>query len=314
MERSDFMIGLNNDRDEVYDDVNVVYRIYVNQETYNLSDFELKTIIKVDSGIFIEKTIKIPSFSFTDSISIKKLNLKDNNFYRVESTLINKKDNKNDVSSYPFKKIKNKINRSVSYDKYGRMFVNGELFFPLAIVTSYYREPDLNLINQTHINMYSGIITKGVIDKIYSTFQGKVKIICPLNFTSFLNANTIEQKEENYKKNIVEKVNEFKDHPALLAWYVNDEVFSFYHEDLRNITLTVHELDPNHPTASIIMPFGEMSTLLNTTDIAGNDNYPLTGSEIRLITDMNTKACEEPIGKPKLPMIQIVDLNIYYKY
>ena len=26
---------------------------------------------------------------------------------------------------------------------------------------------------------------------------------------------------------------------------------------------------------------------------------------------MNTKACEEPIGKPKLPMIQIVDLTIY---
>ena len=207
IERSDFIIGINNDRDEVYNDVNVVYRIYVSKETYNLSDFELKTRIKDDSGIFTEKTIKIPSFYFTDLKSIKKLNLKDNNFYHVESILRNKKDNKTDISSYPFKKIKNKIKRNVTYDEYGRMFVNGELFFPLGIATSYYRESDLNLINQTHINIYFAIINKGVIDKIYSTFQGKVKIILPLNSTSFFNPNpnTIEQKEENYKKILLKK-------------------------------------------------------------------------------------------------------------
>ena len=61
MERSDFIIGLNNDRDEVYDDVNVVYRIYVNQETYNLSDFELKTIIK-DERHLLKKQLKFLLF------------------------------------------------------------------------------------------------------------------------------------------------------------------------------------------------------------------------------------------------------------
>ena len=285
----------------------------MNQEIYNLSDFELTTRIKDDSGIFAEKTIKIPSFSFTDTISIKKLNLKDNQFYQVESTLINKKDNKTDISFYPFKKIKNKINRNVTYDKYGRLFVNGELFFPLGIVTSYYRESDLYLINQTHINIYYARINKAVIDKIYSTFQGKVKVMFPLNSTSFFNASTIEQREENYKKNIVEKVNEFKDHPALLAWYINDEVFSFNHEYLRNITLTVHELDPNHPTTSLALPLGETSILLNTSDILGVDNYPVKGGKIRDITEMNAKECEEPLGKPNLRWTQIIDLNIYYR-
>ena len=37
IERSSFIIGLNNERDEVYDNVNVVYRIYANKELYNLS-------------------------------------------------------------------------------------------------------------------------------------------------------------------------------------------------------------------------------------------------------------------------------------
>ena len=108
IERTNFIIGINNDRDEVYDNVNIVYRIYGDEETYNINDFELKTIIKDENTLFSKKIVKITSFSFTDSISIKDLNLKDNNFYQVESTLNNKTGNKTYVSSYPFKKIKNK--------------------------------------------------------------------------------------------------------------------------------------------------------------------------------------------------------------
>ena len=57
--------------------------------------------------------------------------------------LNNKKDNIIDISSYPFKKIKNKIKRTVTYDEYGRLFLNGELFFPLAIISYYARDEDL---------------------------------------------------------------------------------------------------------------------------------------------------------------------------
>ena len=105
-------------------------------------------------------------------------------------------------------------------------------------------------------------------------------------------------------------MNELKVHPALFAWYVNDEQFSFYHKDIRNMTLTIHELDPNHPSYSVIMPFGEIPTLLNTTDLFGVDNYPIGGGEIREITDLNGKESEEPLGKPYIPMMQIFDWHI----
>ena len=49
IERSNFIIGINNDRDEVYDYVNIVYRIYENSEIYNFNDFELITRIKDDN-------------------------------------------------------------------------------------------------------------------------------------------------------------------------------------------------------------------------------------------------------------------------
>ena len=123
VKRFNFRIGISNDRDEVYDKVNVIYQIIGG--TYSLSDFELKTRIRDNNKIFSENNIKISSLFFTNSIYIKNLDLKVNNYYQVESTLINKKDNITDVSSYTFKRI-NKIKRKVTYDEYGRIFINNE--------------------------------------------------------------------------------------------------------------------------------------------------------------------------------------------
>ena len=54
------------------------------------------------------KKINASSFFFTDSIEIKNIDLKDNSFYQIESILKNKKDNRTDIYSYTFKKIKKK--------------------------------------------------------------------------------------------------------------------------------------------------------------------------------------------------------------
>ena len=150
--RINFRIAINNDRDEVYDKVNVVYQINGDKENYNLSDFELITRIKDNNNkTYYDKKTEITSFFFTKSISVKNLELKNNNFYQVESILKNNKENKTDISYYTFKKI-NKKKRNVTIDEYGRMFVNGELFFPFGIYLMTVKESDLKLINKTHLN------------------------------------------------------------------------------------------------------------------------------------------------------------------
>ena len=53
-----FGIGINNDRDEVYDKVNVVYQINANQDNYSLSDYDLVTRIRDNNKIYCEKNIK----------------------------------------------------------------------------------------------------------------------------------------------------------------------------------------------------------------------------------------------------------------
>ena len=127
-------VAINNDRDEVYDIINVVYLI--NRTELNLNDWNLITRIKDDQKIFYEKNENIPSFLFTISININNLELIENSLYQVEGILKNKINGSVDTFSYTFKKII-KTNRQVRYDKYGRIFINDELFFPLGIFTRF---------------------------------------------------------------------------------------------------------------------------------------------------------------------------------
>ena len=309
--RINFKIGINNDRDEVYDNINVVFQINGYKENYNLSDFELITRIKDDTKTYYDNKIEIDSFFFTKKINIKELELMDNNFYKVESILKNKKDNVTDIFSYPFKKI-NKIQRKVTIDEYGRIFVNDELFFPFGIYLIDVKESDLMLINKTHLNFILpyGLIGKTIMDMIYSTQQGKLKVIYSLQTLYKLDYNkcsNLKDEDESYKQ-FIDKINEFKEYPNLLSWYIDDEMPFCYNKFLRNRTLSVHQLDPNHPSFTVLCYPGETNQLINTTDIMGFDNYPIGRAEIRDVLYFNDDAYKETLkSKPYIPVIQIFD-------
>ena len=134
-----------------------------------------------------------------------------------------------------------------------------------------------------------------------------------MNYSSIIHPepNTPSQKEKNYKKQIYDKINEIKDQPNLLAWYVNDEKPYEYNREIRNISLTIHELDPHHPTYSVIQPYGEMPFLLNTTDIMGVDTYPIGIRQIREVHYLTSQEAENALGKPMIPVVQIFDWSIY---
>ena len=312
--RLNFRIGISNDRDEVFDYVNVVYEINGYKDNYNLKDFELTTKIKDNNtNVYYNKKTDISSLFFTKKISVK--NLKVDNFYYVESIFKNNKDNITDISSYSFKKI-NKIKRNVTIDQYGRMFVNEELFFPFGISLSV-RESDLMLINKTHLNFItpSSLLNKKTMDMIYTTQQGKIKVLYHINKLYNLDHNTCTNlnDEENYKQ-LVDKINEIKDHPNLLAWYISDTMHCCFNQFLRNRTLTIHQLDPNHPTFLALNAPGEINQLMNTTDIMPFYCYPIGREPIRRVNKNNDEANREILeAKLLILIIQIFDWGVIFR-
>jgi hypothetical protein len=74
---------------------------------------------------------------------------------------------------------------------------------------------------------------------------------------------------------VYEMVQKFKDHPALLAWYTNDERPIADIPKLAARQKWVVSLDPDHPTWSVQDVFSEVRQYLGTYDVLGMDPYPI---------------------------------------
>ena len=249
-------IRVSNDRDEVYDVVNAICRIHPDKGNNTLKDWVFTIKIKDNDKIIYEKNQELVSSLFTMPIKIKDYDLKENNIYHIEGIIKSELDNTTDIFSYPFKKINNKnIKRKVRLDEYGRMFINDELFFPFGIYLGTVEEKDLIQLNKTHLNFilpYSQI-DKKTMDMVYETQQGKIKVIYSVkDMYTFDNVTCSDTNEETNYNKFVTKINQFKDNHALLSWYINDETPACFNKNLRNRTLSIHEIDPNHPTTTVL--------------------------------------------------------------
>ena len=149
------------------------------------------------------------------------------------------------------------------------MFINNELFFPFGIyIYGSYRE--LIEVNRTHLNfilLNPEHYGQTVINTLNMIQYGKIKVLFDIGYIFKLNRTTCEvlNEEEDYKK-YVKMINEHKNNSLLIGWYINDEMPECFIEHLRNRTLTIHELDPDHPSVTVtnrryLQPF------TNTTDV-----------------------------------------------
>ncbi|MEN8255488.1 MAG: carbohydrate binding domain-containing protein [Verrucomicrobiota bacterium] len=70
-------------------------------------------------------------------------------------------------------------------------------------------------------------------------------------------------------------VKEFRNHPALLAWYMNDEASEDKVGKLVDRRRMVNALDPFHPTWGVLYQFEVLPMYGGSTDLMGIDPYPL---------------------------------------
>ncbi|MGQ9733248.1 MAG: hypothetical protein ACUVX8_18475 [Candidatus Zipacnadales bacterium] len=161
-------------------------------------------------------------------------------------------------------------------DLHNRLIINGEPFFPLGMYWHSINEPDLALYAESAFNclMPYGAPTREQMDLAY---RYGVKVIysvkdiyygstyCPEGITTI----------EDERRFIEQKVKEFREHPALLAWYLNDELPVTYMDRLKAHQAWLEELDPNHPTWVVLYQVGQIGEYLHTFDVIGTDPYPI---------------------------------------
>ncbi|MGN0870036.1 MAG: carbohydrate binding domain-containing protein [Victivallales bacterium] len=109
-------------------------------------------------------------------------------------------------------------------------------------------------------------------------------------------------------------VKAFRNHPALLGWYICDEMPASMQDKLTARRRQVNLLDPCHPTFSVFFQFGELIGYSSGLDVIGVDPYPIRKSAPEK-TDMVLVeyAMEQArkTGKPVWGVPQIFDYTVY---
>ncbi len=105
---------------------------------------------------------------------------------------------------------------------------------------------------------------------------------------------------------------DLRDHPALLCWYINDELPpSFIPQAAAHHRWVVQD-DPDHPTWTVLQRPHQVGRYTDTFDVIGTDPYPLPGKPIRLVTEWTDRTIGEV--KNARPLWQVIQAFDWHNY
>ncbi|WP_158560687.1 carbohydrate binding domain-containing protein [Paenibacillus contaminans] len=175
----------------------------------------------------------------------------------------------------------------------GKMLVNGQPFFP--VVMYHVNTEDYPDMQQIGVNTVQGswAYSLATLQQQLDTAQANgLKMLVPL-YTEMLVKENFDYMQQ--------AVTQFKNHPAVLAWYVMDEPTGngIYPQELIDAYKLIHSIDPAHPIYIVEDRKEAYSATGKITDILAADIYPLNKEPISAVSEQMemARASVEP-AKP----------------
>jgi hypothetical protein len=193
---------------------------------------------------------------------------------------------------------------TVYIDDHNRTIVNGQPFFPLGMYfgdspTSPDALPDLQTFSGSSFNtLMDYAINDGSLEEIerYLDEANRLGLKVIYSIKDLYSGTRWYPKQIGPWTTVPEMVtgivDRFKGHPALLAWYLNDELPVSFLPQLTERYETVRKLDPDHPTWIVLYQVGELEQYLPTFDVLGTDPYPIPSAPIRRAADWTIRTVE----------------------
>ena len=166
--------------------------------------------------------------------------------------------------------------RRAFIDAHRRLIVDGKPFFPLGMYWSGVKEPELEMYAKGPFNclMPYGSPNQQQMDACHA--RGLKVIYSIKDFYSGTHWAPAGMKTEaDELAEIRKRVELYRNHPALLAWYTNDEMPLSMADRLAARQRLMEELDPDHPTWAVLYQYDQVRAYLSTFDVIGTDPYPI---------------------------------------
>jgi len=159
-------------------------------------------------------------------------------------------------------------------DEHQRLIVDGKPFFPLGMYWGAMNKDELRTYAQGPFNclMPYGQPTREQMD-LAQSFRLKV-IYTVKDIYAGLGPAEIKTEADEWA-HIKGKTEAFSHHPALLAWYLNDELGPEHMPRLNLHQRWIEQLDPNHPSWVVLYQVDQIRKYIDSFDAIGTDPYPI---------------------------------------
>jgi len=198
-------------------------------------------------------------------------------------------------------------------DAHRRLIVRGKPFFPLGMYWSSIDAKQLALYAGSRFNciMPYGRPTPAQMDLAHKHGIKVIYSIKDLYAGSRWCPADIKTPADEERR-IRATVRRFREHPALLAWYLNDELPQSYMPRLKAHQRWTAEEDPNHPTWVVLYQFREVADYVETFDVIGTDPYPIGRSPASMAGQWTAETFRQVSGAR--PLWQVPQLHNWANY
>jgi hypothetical protein len=196
--------------------------------------------------------------------------------YELVATLHGPDGKPLDEHRHPIHRVPDDFNPTCYIDAHRRLIVEGEPFFPLGMYFGGVKEDDLATFADSRFNclMAYGSPNAEQMDLID---RHGLKVIYSIKdfYAGSRWSPSFIKSEADEAPHVRRRVRQYRDHPALLAWYLNDELPLSFLPRLEAHQRWVAEEDPNHPTWVVLYQYKQVAQYLRTFDVIGTDPYPI---------------------------------------
>ncbi len=169
--------------------------------------------------------------------------------------------------------------RRVAFDRHGRTLVEGRPFFPLGMYARDITPETLALYMRDdapwNCVMPYHAPARDMLDLCLDSGLMVVYSVKDIVFGAQFAKPPFSTSREASLGEISRRALDVRDHPAILAYYTNDEAPTRQAGMLREVRSLLHDLDPDHPVWHVMDKEYKVRPLLGAYDVLGMDPYPV---------------------------------------
>ena len=185
-----------------------------------------------------------------------------------------------------FTRVERMPERRVWIDGHGRCIVDGKPFFPLGL----YWNPTKDKMDVYTNGPFNCVVHYEMMDRQRLDFCAKHGLMTMNAFDRQLVSCLTSRDGNKYtpeaaKEMLSKRIREVKDHPALLAWYIGDELPATLVPRQRMLYDLAKLADDQHPVYGVQDRWTDLRDFTQTMDVIGLDPYPVSNKPLRLVTD-----------------------------